>query len=94
MIISAILLGHVFINRHDDDDDDDDVYLLSPVDELSNAEEAITRTTWREFDCRDKADGSYGGGCRAFYRCLSGDTYLVQCKNQNVYDKNSQRCTQ
>ena len=60
---------------------------------VSSDHEDVTSTTWTEFDCRSKSDGSYGGGCRAFYRCISGLTYFVSCKGQYVYNKNSGKCT-
>ncbi|ELT95632.1 hypothetical protein CAPTEDRAFT_213333 [Capitella teleta] len=44
-------------------------------------------------NCVGMPDGAYGGGCRAFYRCLGGVAYFVECKEGFAFNRNTGGCS-
>ena len=54
--------------------------------------ERSTRVENDEFDCSRRRDGVYGGGCRAFYRCLDHRGSRVQCRRTYVFNKHTGHC--
>ena len=54
--------------------------------------EKVYRTEQNEYDCKDRVNGPHGGGCRAFYRCIDGLTYKVECRPPYVFNKGTGHC--
>ncbi|KAI0214608.1 hypothetical protein LSAT2_000253, partial [Lamellibrachia satsuma] len=54
--------------------------------------EMVTAVPSKEFDCKRREDGAYGGGCRTFYRCLTHRGFRVQCRPPYVFNRHNGRC--
>ena len=68
------------------------LFLLLFLADVTYDHEDAVLASHDEHDCRDRADGPYGGGCLAFYRCKGGKTYYVECHQDFVFNRRAGRC--
>ncbi|XP_013413014.1 uncharacterized protein LOC106175515 [Lingula anatina] len=52
----------------------------------------VRPTTHSDFDCSKRSDGVIESGCRAFYRCVSGKTFFVECDYNYVLNTDIGDC--